>query len=121
MKTYIILSLVVTVTLAGCAGQEARPVQVTMPGDADLNCAALQVAIAEVDSNIKAKKNDKVQKDGYNAMLFVGGCFLIVPFFFMDFKKSQEIELDALMQRRAHFRALAAQKECEFIKDDQRI
>ena len=113
MKSVIVWMTVVAVTLAGCMGREANPVQIDQPGDREMSCMALKASIIQIDGQIKEKDELVTKKLGYNTIMFVGGFFLIVPWFFMDVKGAEEKENEALKQRRDHLFVIYADKECE--------
>ena len=52
-------------------------------------------------------------KTGSNAGLGVAGAFLLVPWFFMDFSKADEIEVSALIERDNHLLIIAQDKSCD--------
>ena len=56
----------------------------------------------------------ETQKAGKNVALGVAGVFLIVPWFFMDLTKSEQIELEALRQRYNQLLVISADKDCDF-------
>ncbi len=49
---------------------------------------------------------------GKNVVLGVAGAFFLVPWFFMDFKEGEAIELRALQRRNEWLRETAADKSC---------
>jgi hypothetical protein len=54
----------------------------------------------------------KTKKGGKNAALGVAGWFLIVPWFFMDFSKAEQIEVDAWRSRYNHLAVEFANRGC---------
>jgi hypothetical protein len=44
----------------------------------------------------------------------MAGSFLLVPLFFMDISKSEQVEVNALAKRCNHLLEVAARKECGF-------
>jgi len=114
MEKLVCVLLIGTIFIAGCAGTEANPIAVYIPGDENKSCNALKAEIANIDKQIKSKKAKKSEKDFSNSLWFVGGFFLIVPWFFMDLKNAEETEVSALQQRKDALIVIAAEKDCEF-------
>lgn len=116
VRKSICLSLVAYIftasTLSGCGGQAANPVDRYMPGDEDRSCAALFAEISSIDEEIKLKEQTKKERDTWNIVEFLGGLLVIVPFFFMDAKGSQEIETEALRARQKMLKMYFAEKGC---------
>jgi len=56
----------------------------------------------------------ETEKTGKNVGLGVAGVFLIVPWFFMDFTKSEKIEAEALRDRYNQLLVIAEDKNCGF-------
>ena len=52
--------------------------------------------------------SDKTAK---NVALGIAGCFLLVPWFFMDFSQAEQTEINALRQRHNHLVILAGEKD----------
>ena len=48
MKPYLIVLLCFSMFLSGCAGREANPIPVYMPGDENRSCEALKAEIAQL-------------------------------------------------------------------------
>ena len=51
-------------------------------------------------------------KSGSNTGLGIAGVFLIVPWFFMDFSKADEIEVSALIDRHNHLLLTSQENSC---------
>jgi hypothetical protein len=112
MRQSLSVILCVTIFIAGCGGQTANPVDRYMPGDEGKSCNSLYAEIAQMDTEIKQKKADKDHRDTINIVCFVTGLFIIVPFFFMDVKGSQEVEIDALNARKKALSNIFNDKDC---------
>ena len=111
MKQTLCLLLSIVVFFAGCAGREAYPVQSYIPGDEKKSCVVLKAEMAQIEADI-LKKLPHADKTGGNILLGVAGAFLIVPWFFMDLKGADKIEVEALQRRYNTLSILAADKEC---------
>lgn len=106
------VSIFISSTLCGCGGQAARPTDRYMPGDEKKSCSALLTEIKMLDNEISKKQQDKSDRDFWNTVEFLGGLLVIVPFFFMDSKGSEEIEIDALVARQTLLKGYFAEKGC---------
>ena len=111
MKKSICLLLAILIPLAGCAGREANPVPVYLPGDENRSCAGLQSEIAQLQVDMQ-RILPKVNKGVSNTLWATAGVFLIVPFFFMDLKDAEKIEFEALRARHNRLLVYAAEKGC---------
>lgn len=113
MRKMICILLVLSVLLSGCAGREANPIVIYMPGDEKRSCPALHAEMAQIQAEMQ-RMAPKTDKGLSNALWATAGVFLIVPFFFMDFKDAERIEYNALRQRYNRLLVYAAEKECDF-------
>ena len=98
--------------IAGCGGSAANPVDRYFPGDEKKSCNALFAEMQSLDKDVVLKNKTKVGRDNWNGILFVGGFFLIVPWFFMDTKGSHEIEIEAMRARKNALKIIFADKDC---------
>ena len=106
-KQLLNLLLCVSIFLAGCAGREANPIALKMPGDADLNCNSLQSEMTNLRADMKVLKA-KTNKFWSNTIWFI-----ILPFI-MDVKEAEKIEYNAMQRRHNHLLIIAKEKECDF-------
>ena len=106
---------VVTLCIAfyGCAGRTPNPVMVQQYGDEKKSCTALQRELTFIEGEITRMIPD-TNKTGSNIALGVAGAFLLVPWFFMDFSKAEQVEVDAYRRRYNHLVILAGEKNCGF-------
>ncbi|GAI59831.1 unnamed protein product [marine sediment metagenome] len=114
MKRLVCLLLVVSITGAGCAGADPNPIAMYLPGDEKKSCSVLKAEVANIGKGIAIRKSRQSKKEGENILWFVGGCFVIVPWFFMDVKGAERAEIDALQQRKDALLVIAADKDCGF-------
>lgn len=103
------------IIVAGCAGRAANPVIVNQYGDDEKSCKALEREILFTEEEIR-RLMPATEKTGKNVALGVAGAFLIVPWFFMDLSKAEQIEVDAFRQRYNHLVIIAEDKECHLNK-----
>ena len=111
-KTTIAVAMAV-LALYGCAGRTPNPVASYELGDDKKSCNALKAELTNTDADIQRKLPD-VDKTGQNVALGVTGAFFIVPLFFMDFSKADQIEVEALRRRHNSLVILASEKGCGF-------
>jgi len=80
-------------------------------GDEARSCDALGTELEMIEDEILdlVPQTDKTTK---NVSLGVAGMFLLVPFFFMDLSKAEEIEIKALTKRYNHLLEIAETKGC---------
>lgn len=114
MKRLVCSLLIVTISIVGCAGNAPNPIAVYRPGDENRSCSALKAEIANIDKQITRKQSEKKKQESDNFWCFVGGVFVILPWFWMDFKDNEKAEIDALEQRKDALVVIAADKNCDF-------
>ena len=112
MKKVFCLSLVVSMFLTGCAGREANPIPVYLPGDNERSCEVLVAEIAQLQADMQ-RILPKTNKGVTNTLWATAGVFLIVPFFFMDLKGAEKIEFDAMRARHNRLLLICADKGCD--------
>ena len=114
MKTFVInLKLSIAfLALTACAGRDPQLVAVVQPNDGQMNCAAI---LAEIDANnkkIEALASERGLKVAQNVLTGVGGLIIPVLWFGMDWKGSQDKEMQALQSRQQYLATLAQQRGC---------
>lgn len=112
-QKFICVFISLLIFLTGCAGRQANPIQVYLPGDENRSCQGYMAEIAQLESDMNRILPD-TNKFGYNALMFAGGCLILVPFFFMDLKDADKTEWDAMRMRRNRLAVYAAEKGCDF-------
>lgn len=108
LTVYLLLGLSVT----GCGGRTANPIMPMQYGDQQKSCESLQFELANTEGEMR-RLLAKSDKTGQNVALGVAGAFLLVPWFFMDFKNAEKTEYEAYRQRYNNLASLAISKECE--------
>ena len=114
MKDASILLLTTTVFFAGCAGREANPIPVYLPGDNERSCNVLVAEIAQLQADMQ-RMLPKTNKGVSNTLWATAGVFLIVPFFFMNLKDAEKIEFDAMRARHNRLLLICADKDCDMV------
>jgi hypothetical protein len=112
MKKSIVV-VAVCIGLSACAGRTPNPIQSYQPGDDRKSCAALRAELTNTETDIRAKIPES-DKTAQNVALGVAGVFLIVPWFFMDLSKADQVELEALRRRYNTLAIMASEKQCGF-------
>ena len=106
------IALSCLIFIAGCGGIAANPVKSYIKGDEKKSCTALSAEMRNLDKDVVVHNQQRVDRDHWNGLLFVGGFFLIVPWFFMDTKGSQEVEIEAMRARKNALKIIYAEKDC---------
>jgi hypothetical protein len=110
LKFLILCSMILSVT--GCGGRTASPVMISQYGDQNKSCRALEFEMSTVQGEIQ-RLLPETDKTGKNIALGVAGWFLLVPWFFMDFKDAEKQEYEAYRQRYNYLASIAVDKKCE--------
>jgi hypothetical protein len=98
-------------TTTACAGHDPNPVMVSQYGDEAKSCKALELEMSDAQAEMQ-RLVGQTDKTGQNVALGVAGWFLLVPWFFMDFKNGEKVEYDAWRQRYMHLSIIAEEKHC---------
>mgnify|MGYP007082185818 CR=1 FL=1 len=80
-------------------------------GDNQKSCRALEFEMTSIQGEIQRLLPQR-DKTGQNVALGVAGWFLLVPWFFMDFKNAEATEYEAFRQRYNHLASIAIDKRC---------
>ena len=89
-----------------------NPVMIHQYGDDGRSCQALEREMLFIEDEIQ-RLIPQTNKTGANIVLGVTGFFLIVPWFFMDLSKAEQIEIDAYRRRLNQLLIIAGDKGCE--------
>jgi|TARA_B110000240_G_C13445222_1_gene430006 hypothetical protein len=100
-----------TILLTSCTGRDPRPIQTSQVGDKEKSCSTLETEMENIDKDI-LERFPNASKSGSNTGLGIAGVFLIVPWFFMDFSKADEIEVSALIDRHNHLLLTSQENSC---------
>jgi len=103
--------VLLAVMFLGCAGRAANPVIVYQHGDTSRSCDALERELELIETDI-LELLPQTDKADQNTKLGVAGVFLLVPFFFMDLSKSEQVEVNALTKRYNYLIEIAETKAC---------
>lgn len=112
----LIVWAISSILLIGCGGRAARPVAQDQVGDAQRSCAAIELEMGQIQSEIQ-KLVPESDKTGKNVGLGVSGFFLLgIPWLFMDLSDAEKAEMSAYQQRYNKLQVLATQKKCAFLQ-----
>ena len=106
--------LAVSILLGACAGREANPVAMYIPGDENRSCKGLLQEMSQIQQQMDVLR-PKTNKFGTNAAWATAGVFFIFPFFFMDMKDAEKIEYDAFARRYNRLLIYATEKNCDLV------
>lgn len=106
-----LLITVALITLTACGGRNPNPVPRYQMGDEKRSCEGLKIEIAQNEQEI-IKLLPREDATGKNVALGAAGVLFIVPFFFMDFKDAEELEVKALRDRNRWLTEVASGKDC---------
>ena len=112
MKRRICAGVAFMFFVSGCAGSGPNPVARYSPADEKRTCASLQAELKANKKDIAKKIEERTNKTFQNLTLGAAGVFLVVPWFFMDLKGKEAGETEALENRNASLRRIAAVKGC---------
>ena len=85
MAVLTALILALSMSLAGCAGREARPVASTNPSDSAFDCAGIAREFEANERQISSTVKERTDAQGKNIVLGATGVLLFLPaLFFMD-------------------------------------
>jgi len=113
----LIAALTAVCFLAACAGRTPNPVLISQYGDERKSRKALGLEMNDIQGEIQRLLPEK-DKTAKNVALGVAGWFLLVPWFFMDFKNAEAQEYEAYRQRYNHLSRIAQVKNCRLTTID---
>lgn len=112
-KNSIILAVITSFLIAGCAGRPANPVMVDQVGDNRKSCASIETEMRFIEAELK-RLVPETDKTGKNVALGIAGALFIVPLFFMDLTETEKIEINAYRQRYNRLNIIGTDKTCPF-------
>lgn len=98
--------------LAGCAGRAPAPVQVVQPQDRYMDCPAIMAEVEANNAKVQQLASDQGMKTAQNVAAGVGGLFIPVLWFGMDWQGTADKETTALQSRQQYLAVLAEQRRC---------
>jgi len=109
-----------SIFLSGCAGSNPNPVDRYMPGDEKKSCRALYAETQGIHNEVELRNKKIKERDTWNVVFFITGFLIIVPWFLIDCKNSQETEIAAYRERENNLKVIFAEKNCsvaEMVQD----
>ncbi|MES2580616.1 MAG: hypothetical protein V4552_08720 [Pseudomonadota bacterium] len=107
----IVTIYLLAIFLISCGGRAANPVMVQQYGDQNVSCAGIEKELTFIETEV-SRLAPQTNKSGKNTALGVTGALFLVPLFFMDFSKAEQIEVDAFRRRYNHLLILSEDKKC---------
>lgn len=113
MNLLNIVSLLLSFQLVSCAGRQANVIDVKRSDDHTLSCQAIELETDQIQRSIRRLVPES-EKTGKNIALGAAGCFLLVPWLFMDLSSAEKEEIEAYRQRLDVLQRLTVKKQCAF-------
>jgi hypothetical protein len=107
-----LIGVCLAVALTGCIGRPPDPVPVVQPQDRYMNCTAIYAEIRENNRRVRELGREQGWKVVQNVAAGVGGLFIPILWFGMDWQGTAHKEPAALQARQEYLGALAIQKRC---------
>lgn len=111
MRAVMVL-LVASMALAGCAGRAPAPVAVVQPQDRYMDCAAILAEVEANNAKVQQLAADQGLKTTQNVVAGVAGFVVPVLWFGMDWQGTADKETQALQARQQYLATLAEQRRC---------
>ena len=105
-------SVFISLLICACAGRDPQLVGVVQPHDRSMNCSAIFAEIEANNRKIEQLASEKGLKVAQNVLTGVGGLFIPVLWFGMDWKGAQSKEMQALQSRQQYLATLAQERGC---------
>jgi hypothetical protein len=107
-----LIGVCLAVALTGCMGRPPDPVPVVQPQDRYMNCTAIYAEVRENNRRVRELGREQGWKVVQNVAAGVGGLFIPILWFGMDWQGTAHKEAAALQARQEYLGALAIQKRC---------
>lgn len=98
--------------LAACMGRPPDPVPVVQPQDRYMDCTAIYAEVRENNRRVQELGREQGWKVAQNVAAGVGGLFVPILWFGMDWQGTANKEAAALQSRQQYLGAVAVQKRC---------
>jgi len=97
-------------TLAGCAGRTAQPISVASSGDEGLSCTAIRAEIDANNTRMQALADEKGLTLTKNVAAGVVGIVFFPAWFFLDLHDAAATEMQSLNSRQTYLGEMASSK-----------
>jgi hypothetical protein len=98
------------IAVAGCAGRDPEPIATVQPWDQTASCTQIRAEIEANNVKVKELADEQGWKAAQNVVTGVGGVFIPVLWFGMDWKGSASKDVAALQARQQYLTTLATEK-----------
>jgi len=102
-----LIGVCLAVALTGCMGRPPDPVPVVQPQDRYMNCTAIYAEVRENNRRVRELGREQGWKVVQNVAAGVGGLFIPILWFGMDWQGTAHKEAAALQARQEYLGALA--------------
>ena len=113
MKHQIITLVAASLLVASCAGRAPAPVALIQPEDATIDCLGIKAEVKQNNKRVIELAKEKNLKLAQNVAAGVGGLFVPIVWFGMDWQGTQSLEINALQDRQKYLADLAKEKSCK--------
>lgn len=115
MRMSVASILVGSLFLASCAGRDPETIATVQPFDQSSSCTQIRAEIEANNVKIKELANEQGGKVAQNVLTGVGGLFIPVLWFGMDWKGAANKDVAALQSRQQYLTTLATER-CKMTK-----
>jgi len=113
MRPIIFPLIAATLIVASCAGRAPDPVALIQPTDTTIDCVGIKAEVTRNNKRVKELAKEKNIKLAQNVAAGVGGLFLPIVWFGLDFQGTQTLEMEALQDRQKYLADLSREKSCK--------
>lgn len=112
-----VMSIVLVVELAACAGRDPQMISTSQPGDVNLTCPMISAEMQANTQRIGQLQSESSSTTGKNVALgIVGGLLFWPALFAMDLKDGAGKDAATLQVRQTYLQQIGAQKGCEGVQ-----
>ena len=110
MKTRSVIVVLSALFLASCAGRDPETIATVQPFDQSSSCTQIRAEIEANNIKVKQLAGEQGGKVAQNVLAGVGGIFIPVLWFGMDYKGSADKDVAALQSRQQYLTILATER-----------
>jgi hypothetical protein len=107
-----VVTAILIIGLAGCAGRAPQPVALVQPTDPQMDCAAISIEAQANNTKMQALGGEQGNKVAQNVAAGVVGLFIWPVWFAMDFQGAADKEEAAINSRNQYLAVMAQQRHC---------
>jgi hypothetical protein len=105
-------TIILSITLVGCAGRPPQPVAIVQATDSYMDCAAISIEAQANNAKLQSLGGEQGNKVAQNVAAGVAGLFIWPLWFAMDFQGSADKEEAAINSRNQYLAVMAQQRRC---------